>query len=143
DGERVAAQDEEQDQQSFFDEMTQNVTSAKFSKGGKFIIARDYMSIKIWDVAMEKKPVETIYVHEYLRERMWDLYSNDLLWDPFKIGLSSTGDIVTGSYSNYFHILDLKEKNDTFIQAAQATTKVCDLHRLNKMKKAPVGENPD
>lgn len=124
----------EADQQTFFDEMTQNVTAAKFSKGGKFIISRDYMSVKIWDVTMERAPVETIYVHEYLRERMWDLYSSELLWDPFNLGISSTGDIVTGSYSNYFHIFDLGEKKDTFIQAAQPSVRTTDLYRSNKPK---------
>lgn len=125
---------EEEDKQSFFNEMTQNVTAAKYSKSGKFIFSRDYMTVKLWDTAMERAPLQTINVHEYLRDKMWELYSNDLLFDPFGIGVSARGDVVTGSYSNYFHIFNLAKSTDTFIQASQQSSKVADLGRSRKTK---------
>lgn len=130
--------DADQEQQTFFSEMTQNITSAKFSKSGKYIFSRDYMTVKIWDTAMETEPIQTIYVHEYLRPKMWDLYSNDLLWDPFTIGIGSKGDIVTGTYSNHFHIFDLGNSTDTFVQASQQATKTADLFRSRKKRADPV-----
>lgn len=104
----------------FFNELTQAITDAKFSKGGRFIISRDFMSIKIWDINQEKRPVETIYVHEYLRPSpaMWHLYERELLFDPFTLGISADGDIVTGSYNSFFHIYNLGQKTDTFFEAA-------------------------
>eukprot|EP00924_Labyrinthula_sp_SR-Ha-C_P003428 augustus_masked-scaffold_15-processed-gene-9.44-mRNA-1 protein AED:0.10 eAED:0.22 QI:0/-1/0/1/-1/1/1/0/556 len=124
----------DQNQAIFFEEMVRNVTSAKFSKGGRFIISRDYMSIKIWDINMETKPVETIYVHEFLRDRMWDLYSNELLWDSFGMGISARGDVVTGTYNNHFHVFNLLEKTDAFIEATRSSERVVPLSRSNKPK---------
>lgn len=71
---------------------------------------------------MEKAPLETIWIHEYLRpsEAMWHMYENELLHDRFHLGVSPTGDVVTGSYNNYFHIYNVGEKTDTFTQASKA-----------------------
>lgn len=40
---------------------------ADFSRDGRYIVARDYMSLKIWDLHMEREPVVTIPVGEKLR----------------------------------------------------------------------------
>lgn len=107
----------------FFNELTQAITDAKFSKGGRFIVSRDFMSVKLWDMNMEKRPVETLYVHEYLRPSpaMWHLYERELLFDSFGCGVSKEGNIVSGSYNGFFHIYDLAQKTDTFIEASIAS----------------------
>lgn len=119
-------------------EIACSVSDAKFSKGGKFVISRDYMSIRIWDVAMPTVPVETIYVHEYLRDSLVDLKEANYMFDSFKLGLSSRSDVVTGTYGNYFHILDFGAKKDTFIQAGTPQHKVSNLAGLRNMM---TGEN--
>ena len=43
------------------------------------------MTVKIWDLAMENKPLKTIDVHEHLRERLCDTYENDAIFDKFEV----------------------------------------------------------
>jgi hypothetical protein len=40
--------------------MVNSYSSLAFMKGGKYIAARDYLNVKIWDVANATKPVSTI-----------------------------------------------------------------------------------
>lgn len=115
------------------------VSDAKFSKGGKFVISRDYMTIRIWDVAMPSQPVETIYVHECLRDSLIDLKDANYIYDGFKLGLSAKGNVVTGSYGNHFHVLDFAAKKDTFIKAGTSQHKVVGLEGL----RTKIGEDTE
>lgn len=124
------------DEASMFDEVTSGITGMQFSGGGRFIITRDYMSIKIWDMNYGRRPIETLYVHEFLRPRLFELHEHNRTWqDNFKITVSPSGNIATGTYSNYFHIFDLGKKKDLFIRASQQPEAVADISRMNKRKK--------
>lgn len=35
---------------SFFSEVTSSVSDIKFTKDGRYVLARDYMHLKIWDI---------------------------------------------------------------------------------------------
>ncbi len=39
---------------------------------------------QIWDLKMEKKPVQTFKVHEHLRPKLCDVYENDCIFDKFQ-----------------------------------------------------------
>eukprot|EP00924_Labyrinthula_sp_SR-Ha-C_P009546 maker-scaffold_2-snap-gene-27.5-mRNA-1 protein AED:0.00 eAED:0.00 QI:171/1/1/1/1/1/2/51/512 len=113
------------------------VSKAKFSMGGRFIISRDYMSVKIWDMNMEKQPVDTYYIHEFVRPKLFELNSAEKLDDQFGFDISGRGNVVTGTYGNFFHILDLSKKNDTFIEASKApmgTKPIQDFRRQMEMR---------
>lgn len=47
---------------SFFSEIISSISDVKFSHSGRYMMTRDYLSIKIWDVNMETRPVETYQV---------------------------------------------------------------------------------
>lgn len=47
-------------------------------------MTRDYLSVKVWDLNMEGRPVETHQVHEYLRSKLCSLYENDCIFDKFE-----------------------------------------------------------
>ena len=85
--------------------------------------------MKIWDVRMENKPVQTFQVHEHLRPKLPDLYEKDQLFDKFKCVISGDGKYVsTGSYNNYFHIYDVQAKTDICLEATNnipSRKKVC------------------
>ena len=49
-------------------------------------VFRDYLSVKVWDLHMESKPIETFTVHEYLRSKLCSLYENDCIFDKFEVG---------------------------------------------------------
>ncbi|PKA66675.1 Serine/threonine protein phosphatase 2A 55 kDa regulatory subunit B beta isoform [Apostasia shenzhenica] len=90
---------------SFFTEIIASISDIKFSKDGRHILSRDYMTLKLWDINMDSGPVATFQVHEYLRPRLCDLYENDSIFDKFECCLSGDGlRIATGSYSNLFRV---------------------------------------
>ncbi|XP_027170850.1 serine/threonine protein phosphatase 2A 55 kDa regulatory subunit B beta isoform [Coffea eugenioides] len=90
---------------SFFTEIIASISDIKFAKDGRYILSRDYMTLKLWDINMDSGPVATFQVHEYLRPKLCDLYENDSIFDKFECCLSGDGlRVATGSYSNLFRV---------------------------------------
>ncbi|XP_062008580.1 serine/threonine protein phosphatase 2A 55 kDa regulatory subunit B beta isoform-like isoform X3 [Rosa rugosa] len=90
---------------SFFTEIIASISDIKFAKDGRYILSRDYMTLKLWDINMDSGPVTTFQVHEYLRPRLCDLYENDSIFDKFECCLGGDGlRVATGSYSNLFRV---------------------------------------
>ena len=77
-------EDEDPSQRSFFSEIISSISDVKFSHDGRYILSRDYLSLKIWDVNMETRPVKTIPIHDHLRGKLCDLYENDCIFDKFE-----------------------------------------------------------
>ncbi|KAM7255623.1 hypothetical protein ACFE04_008521 [Oxalis oulophora] len=91
---------------SFFTEIIASISDIKFGKGGRYILSRDYMTLKLWDINMDSGPVSTYQVHEHLRPRLCDLYENDSIFDKFECCMSGDGSrVATGSYSNLFRVI--------------------------------------
>lgn len=112
--------EEEEDpaNKSFFSEIISSISDCKFSGNGRYILSRDYLTLKIWDMNMEAKPVKTIKIHEHLRTKLCDLYENDCIFDKFECHLSADGSkLVTGSYNNMFYVYDWQEDVVTSIDA--------------------------
>lgn len=82
-------EEDEVHHKSFFSEIISSISDVKFSRDGRFIMARDYMTIKIWDINMEKKPVRTIHMHDHLQNKLCDLYENDCIFDKFECCMSN------------------------------------------------------
>lgn len=72
---------------SFFSELISLVSDLKFTKDGRYMVTRDYLSVKVWDVNMDKKPVETYLVHDYLRGKLCSLYENEYIFDKFECSI--------------------------------------------------------
>ncbi|KAH7858426.1 hypothetical protein Vadar_023756 [Vaccinium darrowii] len=90
---------------SFFTEIIASISDIKFGREGRYILSRDYMTLKLWDINMDSGPVSTFQVHEYLRPKLCDLYENDSIFDKFECCLSGDGQrVATGSYSNLFRV---------------------------------------
>lgn len=47
----------------FFSEIISSISDVKFSNSGRYMISRDYLSVKVWDLHMETKPIETYAVN--------------------------------------------------------------------------------
>ena len=69
---------------SFFSEIISSISDARFTPDGNFVVARDYLSIKLWDTRQEAKPLSVIPVHEHIRARLCDLYETDCIFDKFE-----------------------------------------------------------
>lgn len=105
---------------TFFSEIIASVSDAKFSADGKYIVSRDYMTLKVWDVRMENRPVKILNIHEGLRSKLCDLYENDCIFDKFESSLSGCGNyIATGSYKNQFHVFDRQGRSHTVLEASR------------------------
>ena len=105
---RHAVFEEEEDPQnrSFFSEIISSISDVKFSHDGRYILSRDYLSLKIWDINMESKPVKTIPIHDHLRGKLCDLYENDCIFDKFDCCVDGAGErMATGSYSSLFSVI--------------------------------------
>ncbi|WVZ79730.1 hypothetical protein U9M48_027275 [Paspalum notatum var. saurae] len=90
---------------SFFTEIIASISDIKFSRNGRYILSRDYMTLKLWDLNMDSGPVSTFQVHEHLRPKLCDLYENDSIFDKFECCLSGDGlRVATGSYGNIFRV---------------------------------------
>ena len=61
---------------SFFSEVVSSMTDVKFSRDGRRLMTRDYMTVKVWDVAMEREPLRTIKVRTRSRAQssIWCLH---------------------------------------------------------------------
>ncbi|CAM6001877.1 unnamed protein product [Sphagnum balticum] len=57
-------------QKNFFTEMISSYSSVDFLKGGKFIVSRDFMTVKVWDVCNTKKPINTVTVQEGIKGKL-------------------------------------------------------------------------
>ena len=88
------------EKRSFFSEIIASVSDVKFSKDGRYFLSRDYLTLKLWDVNMEKSPVATFNVHDHLRPRLCDLYEKDSIFDKFQCCIRGDGKYVaSGSYN--------------------------------------------
>ncbi|XP_064631596.1 serine/threonine-protein phosphatase 2A 55 kDa regulatory subunit B alpha isoform-like isoform X1 [Lineus longissimus] len=109
---------------SFFSEIISSISDVKFSHNGRYLITRDYLSVKVWDLHMDTKPIETYQVHEYLRSKLCALYENDCIFDKFECAWSGNDrHIMTGSYNNFFRMFDRETKRDTTLEASRENMK--------------------
>jgi len=101
------------------------MSDVKFSNCGRYILSRDFLTLKVWDVNMESKPLKTIQVHGRLRTRLRHLYEDDCLdFEKFECAFShDASHIVTGSYSNMFQIYDRLGRTETCLEASLASPK--------------------
>jgi serine/threonine-protein phosphatase 2A regulatory subunit B len=87
----VFEEPEDPSSKSFFSEIISSISHIKFSGDGRYMVARDYMTLKIWDLNMESKPVKVINIHEHLRTKLCDLYENDCIFDKFESAINHNG----------------------------------------------------
>jgi serine/threonine-protein phosphatase 2A regulatory subunit B len=103
---------------SFFSEIISSVNDAKFTPDGRFILSRDYLTLKVWDINMETRPLAVITIHDYLKVHLCDLYENDCIFDKFECASSQDGlRYVTGSYNNNFIVHHLPSASSVTIEA--------------------------
>ncbi|XP_052269745.1 serine/threonine-protein phosphatase 2A 55 kDa regulatory subunit B alpha isoform-like isoform X3 [Dreissena polymorpha] len=109
---------------SFFSEIISSISDVKFSHNGRYMVTRDYLSVKVWDLQMDSKPIETFQVHEYLRSKLCSLYENDCIFDKFECAWSGNDrHIMTGSYNNFFRMFDRESKKDVTLEASRENVK--------------------
>ncbi|MES1912318.1 MAG: hypothetical protein MHM6MM_004614 [Cercozoa sp. M6MM] len=100
---------------TFFTEILASISDISFS-GEHFLVARDYLSVKVWDVRMQRTPVSVIRVHEHLQDRLCELYDNDSIFDKFEVATQGSL-VVTGSYDDAFVVADWSTGDKVSVKA--------------------------
>ncbi|GMH40041.1 hypothetical protein BSKO_07945 [Bryopsis sp. KO-2023] len=102
---RVLSAPDRDTNQGVFSEIITSISDMKFGRDGNSLIVRDYMTLKVWDLRMEREVVSTFKVHEELRPKLCELYENDSIFDKFTCAVSPSGqEILTGSYGGKFAV---------------------------------------
>ncbi|KAE9027327.1 Protein phosphatase PP2A regulatory subunit B [Phytophthora fragariae] len=126
---QVFEEQEDPEARSFFSEIIASISDIKFSPDGRYITARDFLTLKVWDINMNSRPVQTINIHEHLRPRLGDLYESDCIFDKFECAVSGDGNnFITGSYNSEFHIYDRYGRAD--ISITPRTARVSRRHSM-------------
>eukprot|EP00906_Rhabdomonas_costata_P001561 RCo002574 len=100
--------EEEPSNKTFFSEIISSISDCRFCADSRYILSRDYLTLKIWDLNMERRPLKVLNMHEALRARLCDVYENDCIFDKFECRWSGDSRIVfTGSYKNTFKVTDV------------------------------------
>lgn len=108
----------------FLSEIISSTSDVKFSNCGRFMISRDFLTVKLWDLNMESKPIETFPVHDHLCSQLYPLYESDRIFDKFQCcwnGRDSS--ILTGSYNNNFRIFDTNSRKEVTLEASSKVAK--------------------
>lgn len=94
--------------------MISSYSSINFMNGNKYIVGRDYLTVKVWDVSKAEKPIVSITVQEALKSKLCDIFENDCIFDKFSVAVSKDSNtILTGNYNNCFHAIDLNDSSST------------------------------
>jgi len=101
------AEKEDPAKKNFFTEIVASISDASFSKNGRYIFSRDFLTVKVWDVNMTNKPVTTVQIFEPLKSKLCELYENECIFEKFNIsGSPDSNYFFTGNFNSTFHIID-------------------------------------
>lgn len=107
---------------NYFTEIVASVSDLCFTRDGKYIITRDYCTVKFWDVAMPREPVRSITVQNFPEPKLHELYEGEYVFDKFGVAVSGSGEhIMTGSYSNLTSVFDANGETETTIEVRLAS----------------------
>jgi len=137
-------QEQDDSATSFFAEIISSISDCRFSQDGRYILSRDYMTLRIWDLNMEAKPMKTIKIHEHLRAKLCDLYENDCIFDKFECDSSANGkEVMTGSYNNMFYVHNWEKGIVTSFEANKNYPKSKIKTSTSNQKQVDANENVD
>jgi serine/threonine-protein phosphatase 2A regulatory subunit B len=99
---------------NFFTDIIATVGSIDFTQNGKYVVSREYLNVKIWDLTNTKKPLHNVCVQDTLKSKLVNLFETDSIYDKFNIACShDSTTILTGNYNNNFHLLNLENGMNT------------------------------
>jgi len=66
----VFESEEDPANKSFFSEIISSISDFKFSSDGRYMLTRDYLTVKSVDINMQSKPVKVINIHDHLKRKI-------------------------------------------------------------------------
>jgi len=129
-------EDTESDMGGFFQELVSTISNVQFSPDGNFMASRDYLTMKIWDMRVENKPLKVIKFHDHLIAKLCDLYENDSIFDKFKCSWNGTSQrLLSGSYNNNFYICDAFGRHISSVTAQKPGSAPVNQNQLDMSQK--------
>ncbi|OXB82536.1 UNVERIFIED_CONTAM: hypothetical protein H355_005791 [Colinus virginianus] len=110
---------EDPSSRSFFSEIISSISDVKFSHSGRYMMTRDYLSVKVWDLNMENRPVETYQIEQRRASVMRSVVPDA----GGEADLTPFGAIMTGSYNNFFRMFDRNTRRDITLEASRESSK--------------------
>lgn len=81
-----------------YDEILCSISAASFL-GNDYVVTRDYLSLKVWDLRRAVNPLYNVPVMDYMFPYLDFLYDHDFIFDRFPLALDSTSlTVVAGVY---------------------------------------------
>jgi len=120
------------------------LTDIEFTKNGKYIVTRDFVRTKVYDIAMPNKPITNFRVYDSIMPKLSELHENYLIPDSFKVATSSCSNFVaTGMYNNNLHIADINTAQNYQYQLNSSKKTICRLMPVqdNSKQFEPLPEN--
>uniref|UniRef100_A0A8C1Y7T1 Serine/threonine-protein phosphatase 2A 55 kDa regulatory subunit B n=1 Tax=Cyprinus carpio TaxID=7962 RepID=A0A8C1Y7T1_CYPCA len=87
---------EDPSSRSFFSEIISSISDVKFSHSGRYMMTRDYLSVKVWDLNMENRYMSTYAASCAHSTRM----------TAFSTSLSAVGTVQTGAKPYLIRVAD-------------------------------------
>jgi serine/threonine-protein phosphatase 2A regulatory subunit B len=90
-------------------EAVSSIASMNHSPCGRYLVTRDFLYLRVWDLHMPSQPIARMCVNDRIRPSflplLQQLYSSDCVFDKFPAVFSGDSKrILTGSYSNQFSV---------------------------------------
>ncbi|XP_023604991.1 serine/threonine-protein phosphatase 2A 55 kDa regulatory subunit B gamma isoform-like [Myotis lucifugus] len=139
---------EDPSNRSFFSEIISSVSDVKFSHSGRYMLTRDYLTVKVWDLNMEARPIETYQGGPTKAGPQkppgqgpgsWRALSrpnaSTFFWEASSrpgvvatpssslVSVQSPSVIMTGAYNNFFRMFDRNTKRDVTLEASRESSK--------------------
>lgn len=68
-----------QGSKNFFSEIISSISDVRFTRDGRHMVSRDYMTLKLWDLAKENAPVASYPINDNLRNKVLASYCSQSL----------------------------------------------------------------
>eukprot|EP00755_Sulcionema_specki_P032546 Sspe_Gene.98961::Locus_72362_Transcript_1_2_Confidence_0.667_Length_1391::g.98961::m.98961/K04354/PPP2R2; serine/threonine-protein phosphatase 2A regulatory subunit B len=93
----------------FFSDLLRSVSDVSYlGSDGRYLVSRDFLTLKVWDTTMSASPLAEYAIHDGLRPHLCELYDNDSIFEKFECTAGVAGWAATGSYRNEVRIFDIR-----------------------------------
>lgn len=74
------------------------------------LVARDFLSCRVWDVRMENRPLQVIPLHPQVRDYCGRFLESDAIFDRFELAFAPGGrSFITGGYTDRFCVYSCRD----------------------------------
>ncbi len=110
--------EEDPSRKHFFTDIIHSVSKAHFSPvDPNYLFSRDYTSLHIWDIRLNKRPLRSFNITDYLEKKLCEAYESESIFDKFDLAVSADSTkLLTGAYNSSAHVIDLQAESNCSIE---------------------------